>query len=487
MGSEDSPQTAAQGAAPGSLIGKHTVLRLLAVGGSAEVYLVRSHGVEGFAKLAVLKRLLPHLVGHPDFVEMFLDEARLAANLRHPNIAQVYDFGQSGQSHYLTMEYVEGESLSNVIRAAAKQQRGFSLGNSLRVVQSVAAGLHYAHQLRDADGRPLGIVHRDVSPHNVMITFDGSVKLVDFGIASAHISKKQSLPGSIRGSLRYMSPEQCAGEPLDCRSDLYSLGVLLFELTTGTRLYRESDDRDVVHRILNGPVTMPSTRRESYPPELERIVMKALERERSRRYGTAQELQVDLESFGQAHGLLPSNVALAEFMREIFGERHVAERIAPAVSGAGDQPPSDAPAQSHVGARVRPSWLWIAGALTLACLAGATFFWFGHLGRRPSSTHEPGQSDMSSRSSAPAAGSAERSTQRPGAPRPSSTASPQTGAVSDAANPRTPPEDGAPRRTGTRQPRSGRSGAGGTVPASSASGASKQPSAPWTLDSPLPP
>ena len=167
----------AQSLAPGSLIGKYTVLRLLAVGGSAEVYLVRSHGIEGFAKLAVLKRLLPHLVGHPDFAEMFLDEARLAANLHHPNIAQVYDFGRSGQSHFLTMEYVEGESLSNVIRSAARKKRGLSLSNSLRVVQSVAAGLHYAHQLKGQDGKPLGIVHRDVSPHNVMITFDGSVKL----------------------------------------------------------------------------------------------------------------------------------------------------------------------------------------------------------------------------------------------------------------------------------------------------------------------
>jgi serine/threonine protein kinase len=393
MGSVDNPPSVEPSVAKGSLIGKYTVLRLLAVGGSAEVYLVRSQGIEGFAKLAVLKRLLPHLVGHPEFVEMFLDEARLAANLQHPNIAQVYDFGRCGESHYLTMEYVEGESLSNVIRSAASKKRGFSLSNSLRVVQSVAAALHYAHQLKGSDGKPLGIVHRDVSPHNVMLTFDGSVKLVDFGIASAHISKFRSLPGSIKGSLRYMSPEQCAGEQLDCRSDLFSLGVLLFELTTGTRLHRESDERDVMRRILDGPIPMPSTRRDNYPPELERIVITALERDRSRRYSTAQELQVDLESFGQAQGVLPSNVALAEFMREIFAEPNVEAKAALAVSEARDEPSGPgSPMPDQPATPVQRSRYWLVAVLTLAGLLGLALLWHGYRRQPPSNSQRSGPS-----------------------------------------------------------------------------------------------
>ncbi|MBN1609847.1 MAG: protein kinase [Polyangiaceae bacterium] len=474
----------ARSAAPGSLIGKYTVLRLLAVGGSAEVYLVRSHGIEGFAKLAVLKRLLPHLVGHPDFVEMFLDEARLAANLHHPNIAQIYDFGRSGQSHYLTMEYVEGESLSNVIRSAAGKKRGFSLGNSLRVVQSVAAGLHYAHQLKDADGKPLGIVHRDVSPHNVMVTFDGSVKLVDFGIATAHSSKNQALPGSIRGSLRYMSPEQCAGEPLDCRSDLFSLGVLLFELTTGTRFHRESDDGDVVRRILDGPTPMPSSRREDYPPELERIVMTALERERSRRYSTAQELQVDLESFGQAQGVLTSNVALAEFMREIFGERRFEARTTPAAAAARvDSADPSASAPSGPAAPVRRGWRWVGAVLTLACLTGLILLWFGSSRRHPSTRRSSAQPEASATAPAPPPLSVQAAPQAPEGPRPRAAASGQAGAGSA----RTGPTQARPRPRSAKHLRNTHSDPSGMVPATSAPAASPKPSAPWTLDSPLPP
>lgn len=476
MGSVDSPPGSQSSVARGALIGKYTVLRLLAVGGSAEVYLVRSQGIEGFAKLAVLKRLLPHLVGHPEFVEMFLDEARLAANLQHPNIAQVYDFGRSEQGHYLTMEYVDGESLSNVIRAAAQKKRGFSLGNSLRVVQSVAAALHYAHQLKDANGNPLGIVHRDVSPHNVMLTFDGSVKLVDFGIASAHISKCRALPGSIKGSLRYMSPEQCAGEPLDCRSDLFSLGVLLFELTTGTRLYRESDERDVVRRILDGPIPMPSTRRESYPPELERIVITALERERSRRYSTAQELQVELETFGQAHGVLPSNVALAEFMQEIFGE----SRVALAISEARNEPSGPGGATPEQSATpVQRGRHSLVAALTLAGLLGLSLLWQGHRRQTPSNSASTGLSAVSPTPKAAVASLLQAATA-------ASTSEPP-GTTSSQIAIRAPTKTSSPSRPVGSQPRNVRSSASGMVPASSASAPSPKPSAPWTLDSPLPP
>jgi hypothetical protein len=352
-------------------------------------------------------------------------------------------------------------------------------------VQSVAAGLHYAHELKDAGGKPLGIVHRDVSPHNVMITFDGSVKLVDFGIATARISKNQALPGSIQGNLRYMSPEQCAGEQVDRRSDLFSLGVLLFELTTGTRLHRENDDGDIVRRIVDGPIPMPSSRRKDYPPELERIVMKALERERSLRYSTAQELQVDLESFGQAQGVLPSNVALAQFMREIFAERNIEAQAALAVPAAREESTDpSAPVPSQLAAPVRRRWLWVAAVLMLACLMGLSLAWFGYRWRPRSQGQSRGGPGVSASTPGPSTPSAETSLQPPAAVRPRTGASGEAGGVSARA---TPPPSAPAARPATKHPPEARSGNGGMVPAKSAPTASSKPSAPWTLDSPLPP
>ncbi len=468
----------------GSRIGKYTVLRLLATGGFAEVYLVQSRGPEGFAKLLVAKRLLPQLANQPDFVELFLDEARLAARFRHPNLAQVYDFGRSEAGHFLAMEYIEGESLANVIRAAAQKGRGMSLVNSLRVVQSLAAGLHYAHELRDRDGSSLSIVHRDVSPQNVMLTFDGNIKLLDFGIASARSSRAVPTPQVVRGSLRTMSPEQCAGKPLDRQSDVFSLGVLLFELTTGTLLHRETDESSIRAQILDGPWPLPSTRRPNYPRELERIVMKALERDRGRRYSTAEALQLELEAFARVEGHVASNIGLSEFMREILGE--------PPATGDELEPELEAEASEErvttglgAGSKTRLRGYGPRLAIIAALVVAVTLLLLGRVWRsqREGSIVETGPSRSAptpraelpypSRATAPLAGSPVVRAHDAGLP---------LASVAVAA----PPPPSTARHRASRPPVS-RAGPREPIPAHSRPGPLAQPSASWTLDSPLPP
>ncbi|MCC6521231.1 MAG: serine/threonine protein kinase [Polyangiaceae bacterium] len=305
----------------GDAVGKYEIVAYLASGGMAELYLARVRGIEGFEKVVALKRILPKLALDPEVVSMFLDEARLAAALHHPNLAQIYDVGREGGSYFFTMEYVHGEDLHTVVQRAARQRRGLSLSSALYIVSQVAAGLHHAHDKRGADGQPLGTVHRDVSPSNVMISFDGAVKIVDFGVAKALARRTKTLSGNIKGKLGYLSPEQARGEEIDRRSDVYALGILLFELTTGTRLYDQAHDYAVLSALFTQDAPLPSSRRADYPPELEAIVEKALRRTPDLRWATAEELQLAIEAFAREQKLPLSAVALGRFMREVVGER----------------------------------------------------------------------------------------------------------------------------------------------------------------------
>ncbi|MBI4952812.1 MAG: serine/threonine protein kinase [Myxococcales bacterium] len=305
----------------GDAVGKYEIVAYLASGGMAELYLARVRGIEGFEKVVALKRILPKLAEDPEVVSMFLDEARLAASLHHPNLAQIYDVGREGGSYFFTMEYVHGEDLHTVVQRAARQRRGLSLSSALFIVSQVAAGLHHAHDKRGADGQPLGTVHRDVSPSNVMISFDGAVKIVDFGVAKALARRTKTLSGNIKGKLGYLSPEQARGEEIDRRSDVYALGILLFELTTGTRLYDQAHDYAVLSALFTQDAPLPSSRRADYPPELEAVVEKALRRTPAERFATAEELQLAIEAFAREQKLALSAVALGRFMREVVGER----------------------------------------------------------------------------------------------------------------------------------------------------------------------
>ncbi|MDB4969886.1 MAG: Protein kinase, partial [Myxococcales bacterium] len=297
----------------------------------AELHLARTEGaVAGAHKLCVVKQMLPALSGDPEFVQMFVDEARLAVALDHPNLVHVHEVGCVDGQYFYAMEYLHGET---VARLGATPPR-LSLGEALTIVVGVAAGLEYAHDKCGSDGKALCIVHRDVSPQNVIVTFDGAVKLLDFGIAKAADRLTETRRGVIKGKVRYMSPEQIRGEPLDRRADVYSLGVMLWELTTGQTLWDGPGEFAIQRRIVDEDAPPPSARVADYPPELEQIVLAALARSRDARLPSAEALQLALEEMAREHKLSLSSVGLARAVRERFGERVAALRLAQATGAA---------------------------------------------------------------------------------------------------------------------------------------------------------
>jgi tRNA A-37 threonylcarbamoyl transferase component Bud32 len=303
----------------GPRIGKYRVIRRLAEGGMGEIFLARARGRGGFAKLVVLKRIHQRRVADRDAVRMFLDEARLMATLDHPNIVQVHDFGAVGGADFLTMEYVHGEDLGRIMKAATLARRPLSLEVAIGVIAEAAAGLHYAHERHGEDGRPLEIVHRDISPSNILVSYEGAVKVADFGIAKWNERETETRTGGLKGKIAYMSPEQCRSAKMDRRSDVFSLGILLFELTTGTRLYQGTSDFGILEQIVNHDVPRPSSRRADCPPALERIVLRALARDPDKRQQTARELQLALEELALEARLKISAVARAAEMAALFG------------------------------------------------------------------------------------------------------------------------------------------------------------------------
>ena len=304
-------------------LGKYKIIQRLAIGGMAELFLARVTGLEGFEKYVAIKRILPLYAEDSHFVDMFLDEARLAARLDHQNIVQVHDIGQDDGAYFFAMEYLHGEDAQELLKAESDRHGHIPLEQALTIITGVAAGLQYAHEKRDNDGLPLHIVHRDVAPSNIIITYDGGVKLVDFGIARAHFRRSQTEAGRVKGKLSYMSPEQCRGEELDARSDIFALGIVMYELTTMSRLFRvrRSNKLEVMERIVKGDIMPPSARVPDYPAPLEAIVMRALRTSRKQRYQTAGELLHDLEEFAKQSGLSLSSQALARYLRETIGYR----------------------------------------------------------------------------------------------------------------------------------------------------------------------
>ncbi len=305
---------------PGTTVGKYRIVRRLAIGGMAEVFLAHTRSLHGFEKLVVLKRILPQYAENMEFVRMFLDEARLAAALDHPNIVHVHDVAEVGGSFFIAMEYIHGVSLLKVMRALTEARRPLPLEHALNIVIGVCAGLHHAHERIGLDGRPLGIVHRDVSPPNVLISFDGAVKVVDFGIAKANTATTSTGVGTLKGKIPYMSPEQCRTDPLDRRSDIFSIGIILYELTVGRRLFAADTEIAIIQKITTGGFPPPTSVHPAYPPELEALVMRALQLEVDARFPTARDLQVELEEFAREYKLAISSARLAAFMEDLFDE-----------------------------------------------------------------------------------------------------------------------------------------------------------------------
>ncbi|NOZ86696.1 MAG: protein kinase [Deltaproteobacteria bacterium] len=299
-------------------IGKYELLKRLAVGGMAEVFLARQTGPHGFEKMVVIKKILPHLAAQETFVRMFLDEARIAARFNHPNIAQIYELGEDGRTLFIAMEYIHGKDLKSIIRRCAQIKQKLPVEHVVRIASQILDGLHYAHSRTDPDGTPAGIVHRDVTPHNIMASFEGGVKLVDFGIAKARSQLSTTLPGQLKGKFAYMSPEQCISADVDRRSDIFSVGVILFELLTGKRLFKRQLDVETVRAITDGEIEPPSKFADDIDEELEAIVLKALERPREKRYQTAQEMQLALDDYLAHKRLTSSSVHLSRFMSNLF-------------------------------------------------------------------------------------------------------------------------------------------------------------------------
>jgi eukaryotic-like serine/threonine-protein kinase len=280
--------------------GKFRDIVELGKGGMGDVLLTVAPGPAGFNKLLVVKRLKQSLASDPEFLRMFLNEARLAARLNHPNIVHTYEVGFDGARHYIAMEYLEGQSLQRLVRRAAITG-GLPLEMHLRVLADALAGLHYAHELTDYDGTPLEIVHRDVSPANIFVLYDGQVKLVDFGIAKS-ANSAETKAGIFKGKIQYVSPEQYVGGPLDRRADIYSAGVVLWEAATQRRMWQDVGDLTVMQRVAGGDVPLPSSIHPQVPERLEAICMKALAVRKEDRYPTALALQADIEEFLQERG-----------------------------------------------------------------------------------------------------------------------------------------------------------------------------------------
>jgi serine/threonine protein kinase len=297
-------------------------LKQLATGSVADVLLARASGLEGFARHVVIKRIHPDLAREERFVSAFVEEARIAASLHHQNIVQVHDIGDEGGSIYFAMEYVHGEDCRKLLNRLHERREVMPLQHVVSIVMATAAGLHYAHEQTMPSGENKGIVHRDVSPANILIGYDGSVKLVDFGLAkAASRSTNATSSGTLKGKSSYMSPEQCTGKPLDRRTDTFSLGIVLFELLTAQRLFKGINEFMTMAAIVDGVVPRPSTLRADVPAALDEIVLRALAREPDARYQTAESLRESLEAFALAQELRTSNKSLSDYMVTLFGER----------------------------------------------------------------------------------------------------------------------------------------------------------------------
>lgn len=288
---------AVQGLSGNSAFGKYQLFASLGRGGMADVFLAVARGPMGFNKLAVVKRLRAQLADDPSFRTMFLDEARLAARLNHPNVVHTYEVGEQDGVYFIAMEYLEGQPLNKVIHEAVKSNKVFEESFCARVVSDALSGLNHAHELKDYDGKPLSIIHRDVSPHNVFVTYGGVVKLVDFGIAKAALSSTETEVGVLKGKVAYMSPEQAMAGPIDQRSDLFAMGIVLWELLTRQRLMTGDSAAATLHRLLNSAIPAVSSVRADIDPELDAIVAKALEKDPKYRFQTAIEMRDALEGY----------------------------------------------------------------------------------------------------------------------------------------------------------------------------------------------
>ncbi len=315
---EPEPSRGVMDAASLEEFGNYYLLEKIAVGGMAELFKARQRGVHNFEKIVAIKRILPHLSDNDEFVRMFIDEAKLAAQLTHPNIVQIFDLGKAGGFYYIAMEYVDGRDLRSLLRKVREYHLPFPEPVAAFVTMKVAMALDYAHRKRGMNDKELKLVHRDVSPQNVLISSDGAVKLVDFGIAKAATKTTQTMAGALKGKLLYMSPEQALGQSLDNRSDIYSLGLVLFELLTGERCFQADSELGVLEKVRLGKVQDVQHVNPQVSRDMSSILNKALQKGVDQRYHSARLMERDLKSLLVQHKNEPTDHDVAEYVNTLL-------------------------------------------------------------------------------------------------------------------------------------------------------------------------
>ena len=302
------------------LFGKYYLLELINVGGMAEVFKAKMFGVEGFEKIVAIKRILPEVAEDAEFIKMFVDEAKIAVKLQHPNVVQIFELGKIEDSYFIAMELINGKDLKTIRKRLKRVDLLMPVEQSAYIISQVCDGLDYAHRKTDEKMNPLNIVHRDISPQNMIVSYEGTVKLIDFGIAKAKSKSTKTQVGMLKGKFSYMSPEQVSGQPIDRRSDIFSLGVVFFEMLTGKRLFLGKNDVETLEKIRKAEVLPPSVFNSAVPPELDRIVLKALAKDREDRYQWASEFSEDLKKFSYSSGKSFSRQDMMNFMSEFFAD-----------------------------------------------------------------------------------------------------------------------------------------------------------------------
>ncbi len=304
---------------PGTRLGRYEIVTHIAAGGMANVYLGRALGVAGFQRLVAIKLLHPHVAADRQFITMFLDEARLAARVRHPNVVATLDLQHGADGHYLVMEYVEGDSLLGLLRQTAKLNKPMPAGIAIRIMLETLHGLHAAHELTGDQGEPLHLVHRDVSPHNILVGADGVTRLTDFGIARAEERISHTRDGQVKGKLSYMAPEQTGSEPVDRRADVFTAGIVLWECLASKRLFRGQTDAEALRQLLEAPIPRLRDVAPGYPPALDEVCARALRRDPDERFDNAADFAEALEEAAEPLGIATPR-ALGAYVREIAAE-----------------------------------------------------------------------------------------------------------------------------------------------------------------------
>ena len=307
--------------------GKYQLLDKIAVGGMAELFRAKLTGAQGFEKLIAIKKILPNLSREENLVTAFIDEAKLAALLHHENIIQIYDFGSMDDQYFIAMEYLFGKDLRTISRTARKKELALSIENIVYIVSRICAGLDYSHHLKDLQGKPLNIIHRDINPQNILVTYEGQVKIIDFGIAKAASHNTQTRENLIKGKLAYMSPEQANGKQIDHRSDIFSTGIILYELLADRRMFT-GETLHVLSLVRDAKYTPPEEVIPELPAKLKEILHRSLAKDPDARYQTAGEMQADIEEFMFERSLRPNARSFAEYIKQLFEEEYAEEELA---------------------------------------------------------------------------------------------------------------------------------------------------------------